>query len=124
MFYDLCFVKIYQLFSLLVYASGSIHQSYLVVTFLNRLNFHMCLKRQMSSIKRESIPKNMQFHLRMLSEFLSKVGFSEIMVYGPVFFLYRLSHCKSLDVEDPIQAALSYREQLARFYLKYKVVTW
>lgn len=39
-------------------------------------------------------------------------------------FLYRLSHCKSLDVEDPIQAALSYREQLARFYLKHKVVTW
>ena len=38
-------------------------------------------------------------------------------------FLYRLSHGKSLDVDDPVQAAISYREQLSRFYLKHKVVT-
>ncbi|PWA92301.1 phospholipase-like, Aminotransferase-like mobile domain protein [Artemisia annua] len=40
------------------------------------------------------------------------------------FFLYRLSHGKSLDVEDPIQVALSYREQMASFYFKHKVATW
>ncbi|PWA42179.1 F-box domain-containing protein [Artemisia annua] len=39
-------------------------------------------------------------------------------------FLYRLSHGISLDVGDPIQAALSYREQMARFYFKHKVSIW
>ncbi|GKD18504.1 phospholipase-like protein [Tanacetum coccineum] len=38
------------------------------------------------------------------------------------FFLYRLAHGISLDVEDLVQAALAYREWMAQFYYNHKVV--
>ncbi|GJT51345.1 phospholipase-like protein [Tanacetum coccineum] len=37
-------------------------------------------------------------------------------------FLYRLAHGISLDVEDPVQAALVYRERMTQFYYNHKVV--
>ena len=39
-------------------------------------------------------------------------------------FLYRLAHGKSLDVDNPVQAALAYREHLAEFFLKHRVSSW
>ncbi|PWA38014.1 phospholipase-like, Aminotransferase-like mobile domain protein [Artemisia annua] len=36
-------------------------------------------------------------------------------------FLYRLSHGMPLAVVDPVQTALAYREQMARFYFKHKI---
>ena len=39
-------------------------------------------------------------------------------------FLYRLAHGKPLAVDNPIQAALAYREQMANFFLKHKVASW
>lgn len=37
-------------------------------------------------------------------------------------FLYRLAFGMSLDVKDPIQAALAYREQMAMFFFRHRVV--
>lgn len=36
-------------------------------------------------------------------------------------FLYRLAYGMSLDVEDPVQAALAYREQMTDFFFKHRV---
>ena len=36
-------------------------------------------------------------------------------------FLYRLSHGKSLDVDNPVQAALAYREQMSRLFYQHRV---
>lgn len=35
-------------------------------------------------------------------------------------FLYRLSHGLSLDVDDPVDVALAYREKMVRFYYKHR----
>ncbi|GJS72599.1 phospholipase-like protein [Tanacetum coccineum] len=39
-------------------------------------------------------------------------------------FLYRLAHGISLDVEDPIDVALAYREKIVRFYFSHKIDTF
>ncbi|PWA71872.1 ulp1 protease family, C-terminal catalytic domain-containing protein [Artemisia annua] len=39
-------------------------------------------------------------------------------------FLYRLSHGKRLAVENPVQAALAYREHMANFFFKHRVSSW
>ncbi|PWA56616.1 F-box associated interaction domain-containing protein [Artemisia annua] len=39
-------------------------------------------------------------------------------------FLYRLSHGKRLAVENPVQAALAYREHMANFFFKQRVSSW
>lgn len=38
--------------------------------------------------------------------------------------LYRLAHGKSLHVDDPVQAALAYREQMSRFFYEHRVHSW
>ena len=66
-----------------------INKSLLLITicnFINRFNFLSCLKRQMFSIRRESIPQDIQFRLRTRNEFPSKEGFLEIVVSGHVYF--------------------------------------
>ena len=35
--------------------------------------------------------------------------------------LYRLAYNKSLDVLDPIETALAYRERMAQFFWRYKI---
>ena len=35
-------------------------------------------------------------------------------------FLYRLSHGKVLHVDDPVDVALAYREQMVRFYYSHR----
>ncbi|GJY41464.1 hypothetical protein Tco_0428734, partial [Tanacetum coccineum] len=58
-----------------------------------------------------------------IAENVPKQGVSLVTVgSGYVFFLYRLAHDISLDVEDPVQAALAYRERMAQFYYNHKVV--
>ena len=39
-------------------------------------------------------------------------------------FLYRLAHGKSLDVDNPVQTALAYREHMARFFYQHRVYSW
>ncbi|PWA72848.1 F-box associated interaction domain-containing protein [Artemisia annua] len=39
-------------------------------------------------------------------------------------FLYRLSNGKRLAVENPVQAALAYREHMANFFFKHRVSSW
>ena len=36
-------------------------------------------------------------------------------------FLYRLTHGKSLDVDDPVQVALAYREHMSNFFYQHRV---
>ncbi|PWA82328.1 F-box domain-containing protein [Artemisia annua] len=39
-------------------------------------------------------------------------------------FLYRLSHGKSLDVDNPVQTALAYREHMSSFFYQHRVYSW
>ncbi|PWA62759.1 F-box domain-containing protein [Artemisia annua] len=39
-------------------------------------------------------------------------------------FLYRLSHGKSLDVDNPVQVTLAYREHMSRFFYQHRVYSW
>ncbi|PWA85727.1 F-box domain-containing protein [Artemisia annua] len=39
-------------------------------------------------------------------------------------FLYRLAYGKSLEVDNPVQAALAYRERMANLYFKHRVHSW
>ena len=39
-------------------------------------------------------------------------------------FLYRLSNGKRLAVDDPVQAALAYREHMAKLFFKHRVSSW
>ncbi|GJU52221.1 phospholipase-like protein [Tanacetum coccineum] len=39
-------------------------------------------------------------------------------------FLYRLAHGLSLDVEDPFDVALAYREKMVHFYFSHKIDTF
>ncbi|GKC23702.1 phospholipase-like protein [Tanacetum coccineum] len=58
-----------------------------------------------------------------IDETVPKQGVSLVIVgSGYVFFLYRLANGLSLDVEDPVQVALAYRERLAQVYFSNKVV--
>lgn len=39
-------------------------------------------------------------------------------------FLYRLAHGKRLKVENSVQAALAYREHMAKFFFTHRVSSW
>ncbi|GJV82889.1 hypothetical protein Tco_1522787 [Tanacetum coccineum] len=95
---------------------------------LKKISFMAKLRRILGATKvfeKKGIdPTDYSIRFKLADPVLKQGGiFGDCGVWVCIF-LYRLAHVMSLDVEDPIDVALAYREKIVRFYFSHKIDTF
>ncbi|GJW49970.1 phospholipase-like protein [Tanacetum coccineum] len=96
--------------------------------FLKKISFMAKLRRILGATKvfekKEIDPTDNSIRFKFANHVPKQGGiFGDCGVWVCIF-LYRLAHDISLDVEDPIDVALAYREKIVRFYFSHKIDTF